>query len=160
MAFCKNCGTQLGENDTFCPVCGTRVDDAPAGEKKAGEESNFFKKLWNTLYNGPDHTSEYDPAELEADKAMGILSYLAILVLIPIFAAKENKAVRFHANQGLILLICGAICSVISWIPIIGWLVGYVGELACVLYAVIGIMHVCRGEEKELFYIGKFRILK
>ena len=28
MVFCSNCGTELDENQKFCPECGTRNEDA------------------------------------------------------------------------------------------------------------------------------------
>lgn len=166
MAFCKNCGAQLEEDSKFCPACGAPVEGA-AETKKAAEEPNFFQKCWNVLYNGPDHSSEYDASELEANKAMGILSYISILVLIPLFAAKDVKSVRFHVNQGFTLFLCeliiGIVCGVLGVIPFIGWIfsiIGYLCYLAEILYSVIGIMHVVKGEEKELYYIGKYTFLK
>ncbi len=47
---------------------------------------------------------------------MGILCYLGILVLIPIFAAKDSKFVRFHANQGLILLLASVAYGIATWL--------------------------------------------
>ena len=35
--FCKNCGTQLNENDLVCPKCNTNVSDEPSKEN----ENNF-----------------------------------------------------------------------------------------------------------------------
>ena len=47
---------------------------------------------------------------MNGNKVMAILSYFGILVLIPIFAAKDDAFARYHANQGLVLLIASAIC--------------------------------------------------
>ena len=59
---------------------------------------------------------------------MGVLSY--IIPLIPYFVEKENKFVRYHAIQGMNLLIIsiiyGVAYSILSvflvFIPIIGWI--------------------------------------
>ena len=51
---------------------------------------------------------EVNTKDAQDNKAMGILAYLGILVLVPIFAAKESPFARFHANQGLVLLIAEA----------------------------------------------------
>ncbi len=32
MAFCKNCGAELAEDQKFCANCGSAVEDAPASE--------------------------------------------------------------------------------------------------------------------------------
>ena len=133
------------------------------------ENENFFKKLVNT----PDHTAEFEQSDIEANKAMGILSYIGILVLIPIFAAKGSKYARFHANQGLVLLIADAatgiavsvtrkILGLISWVLnlTLGGLLSTVVYLAIAGLVVFGIIFAAKGKAKELPLIGKFRILK
>ena len=57
-----------------------------------------FKAMFTDL---KDTTNEYDKKEIENGKVMAILAYLGILCLIPYFAEKDNKYVRFHAIQGL-----------------------------------------------------------
>ncbi|MBO4412315.1 MAG: hypothetical protein J5794_09055 [Lachnospiraceae bacterium] len=98
---------------------------------------------------------------------MGILAYLFLLVLVPIFAAKESKWARFHANQGLVLAIIeGALyvtMAVLGWIPVLGWIVNIVCWLAnigCVVLAVLGIVAAAKGQAKDLPIISKFKILK
>ena len=54
----------------------------------------------------------------------GVLSYLPILVLIPLLIKKDDDFVHFHAKQGLIMLVILISISVISMVPIIGWLIG------------------------------------
>ena len=113
-----------------------------------------------------------DPKDAEDNKIMGILAYLGILVLVPIFAAKESPFARYHANQGLILLIATfAIYFVVAilsavFLAISYALVAITGILYTLLwivvlvYAIIGIINVTKGEMKELPFIGKFKILK
>lgn len=103
---------------------------------------------------------------------MAVLAYFGILVLIPILAAKESKFARFHANQGLILLITGVaysifvqvvikIVSFISYVlaGIVGIALGLAWLLLLVL-AIIGIINAVKGEFKQLPLIGQFQILK
>ena len=102
---------------------------------------------------------------------MGILAYLGILVLIPIFACKGSRFARFHSNQGLVLLlacvaynivygIINAILLAISWrLAFIGTILSLVGIVFLVL-AIIGIVNVCNGRAKELPLIGKIKLLK
>ena len=61
---------------------------------------------------------------MENNKLMGILSYIGILVLIPIFAAKDDPFVRYHANQGLVNFIVALVASVLTAIPIVGIVAG------------------------------------
>ena len=103
---------------------------------------------------------------------MAVLAYFGILVLIPILAAKESKFARFHANQGLILLITGVaylifvpvvikIVAFISYVlaGIVGIALGLAWLLLLVL-AIIGIINAVKGEFKQLPLIGQFQILK
>ena len=103
---------------------------------------------------------------------MAVLAYFGILVLIPILAAKESKFARFHANQGLILLITGVAYSifvqvVIKIVAFISYaLAGIVGIalglawLLLLVLAIIGIINAVKGEFKQFPLIGQFQILK
>ncbi|MFA6446214.1 MAG: hypothetical protein WCW14_03125 [Candidatus Paceibacterota bacterium] len=93
------------------------------------------------------------------DKTMGILSYLSILVLIPIFTQNKSEFVKFHANQGLILLITHVIGQVVlgSFVHLYG-LVSLFSILILALI-IIGIMNVLNNQMKQLPVIGGFKIL-
>ena len=54
----------------------------------------------SNIFNTPDTTASYAAADVQNNKVMAVLSYIGILVLIPILAAKESPFARFHANQG------------------------------------------------------------
>ena len=119
----------------------------------------------NVVFNTEDVTN---------NKIMGILAYLGILVLIPIFAAKDSQYARFHANQGLVLLISAIILFISS--SIITAIIGLVtlGLLALpvsiilnlsvlafwITFIVFGIMNACSGEPKKLPLIGSITIIK
>lgn len=102
-------------------------------------------------------------------KGMAILSYFGILVLIPIFAAKDNAFARYHANQGLIVCICSAISSVCS--SLIGSILsGFLATIFSVVFgiislllfilSIIGIVNAAKGQQKPLPIIGGITILK
>lgn len=113
-----------------------------------------------------DTTSEFEEEDINQNKAMAVLSYFGILVLLPIFLAKESKYARFHANQGLILFIVYFVaivaCITLSNIPILGILfviIKYLIYVACLILAILGIINACNGKAKELPLIGRFKIL-
>lgn len=123
------------------------------------------------LNNTADNTGAYDTQDINDNKLMALLSYISILVFIPIFLAGKSKFARFHANQGLVLFLCsliwGVAFSIVSKIlggiiligliiKIIGWLV----EAVFLVLAVLGIVNVVKGRAKELPVIGKTKILK
>lgn len=126
-----------------------------------------LNEKFNEFNNTADVTAEYDQNDIQQNKVMAIFAYLSWLVLIPIFAAKESKFARFHANQGIVLAIAEIICLVVLGIlddlPLIGWIFSVVGGLfglVCLIFALIGIVNAANGKAKELPIVGKFRILK
>ena len=176
MAYCGKCGTKVDEGVKFCPSCGNPME-APAPEQQAQQtqqntaQTDFSAKFAN-LNNTADTTAEFDQADIEQNKVMGILAYLSWLVLIPIFAAPKSKFARFHANQGLVLAITevawwivtailNAILYAISWRlgSIVGTILGLV-NLVFLVMLVLGIINAANGRAKELPVIGKFKILK
>ncbi|MBQ3824333.1 MAG: DUF4870 domain-containing protein [Clostridia bacterium] len=118
----------------------------------------------NNVMNTPDTTAEYTQEDINNNKIMAVLAYLGILVLIPIFAAKDSKFARFHSNQGLVLLIVGIIASIaggiLALIPYVGWLFSAVISIGIFVLAILGIVNAVQGKAKELPIIGKFKILK
>lgn len=78
------------------------------------------------------------------DKLMAALSYLGILVLIPLLMKKESSFVQFHAKQGLVLFIAEVI---LWWIPFVGWF--FLGPLVSIL-ALIGLIMALMGKEWKI----------
>ena len=93
------------------------------------------------------------PHKSDANVGMAALSYLGILVLIPLFTdARHDPFVKFHIKQGLVLLVVWVLGSVFFWIPIIGWLLW-----VCVLVLfIIGLMNALNKRQQELPIIGQF----
>lgn len=100
-----------------------------------------------------------DPGDIEQNKTMAGLAYL--LFFLPLLACPDSKFGRFHANQGLLLLILGFGGSmVLSLIPVIGWLFLPVFAFVVLVLAIMGLVNGLNGKVKELPIIGKFRLLK
>ena len=164
MAYCGKCGTKVDEGVKFCPSCGNPME-APAPEQQAqtqqaqtaGDQNDFSAKVAN-LNNTKDTTDQFDRDDIEKNKAMGLLAY--ILFFIPLLAAKDSPFARYHANQGLVLFLCGLISSVLWIIPILGWIIAPILSIVITVLAVIGIINALNGKAKELPIIGKFKILK
>ena len=103
---------------------------------------------------------EVDPSDIEKNKVMAILAY--IIFFIPLLAAKESKFAMYHANQGLILFLAAVIINVVgAIIPIIGWLIIIpLGNLAVLVWAILGIVKAAGGKVAPLPMIGKYNLLK
>lgn len=168
MAFCGNCGTKVEDGKKFCPQCGTPVEAAnptqakPNPQPQPNPQWQAPKQAQNlgAVKGGADFTSQFDKADIEANKMMALLSYL--IFFIPLIAAKESKYAMFHANQGLTLFLAGVIVSIAgSVIPFLGWFL--ILPVGCIIVAVLGIMGIInawKGLAKELPIIGKFKLIK
>ena len=115
----------------------------------------------------PDYTASFDQNDIQQNRVMGVLSYLGILVLIPLFAARESPFARFHCNQGIVLALAEVILSfavrIFGRLPLVGWiirLVGGLGGLALFVFAIMGIVNAINGKAKELPVIGGIQLIK
>lgn len=101
-------------------------------------------------------------------KVVCALTYLfGILFFLPLIVYPDDDFARFHANQGLIVLLVsvigGAVLGILTMLPVVGLvftilssLFGVVMLVACIF----GILNVVREEKRELPVIGKFTIIK
>ena len=117
----------------------------------------------NELNETADTTSEFDQNDIQQNKVMGVLAYLGILVLIPIFAAPQSRFARFHANQGLILDIAVMVISILSGlltslVPVLA-IIFLLIDIPVIALLILGIVNAATGKAKELPLIGKLRIL-
>lgn len=169
MGFCPKCGQQVADGTAFCNRCGTPINNSNP-TYQAQPQSNASQKLGDIL-NTKDTTYAFNRADIENNKILALFSYIGPLVLVPLLAARDSAYARYHANQGLILLIAGLVVSVaeaiIGWvlggIPVIGtiWsIITWVISVLMLALAVIGVVNAIQGKAKELPLIGKFRIIK
>lgn len=122
-----------------------------------------------------DHTNNYTANDIQTGKGMSVLSYLGLLWLIPFFVntRRNNPYVRFHMNQGLILLIISLILQVIGavicavldffWLGFISSIVGVAVDFIqfiIFVFEILGIVNVLKNTAKELPFIGCIKILK
>ena len=97
MFYCSNCGAQLRGDMNFCPSCGNRAAN--------GADDRRDPRPQSPEYSVPP---PHDRAEVLENKIMAVLAYL--LFLVPLLAAsKEQRFVRYHTNQGLVLFLFGAV---------------------------------------------------
>ena len=112
-------------------------------------------------------TVESQPAKENLNgtvKAMSALAYLWILFFLPLVVCPDSKFGRYHANQGLVLLLTTIVANVIGavlrLIPTVGWILQLVLNVAMVVLMILGIVNACNGETKPLPIIGKFTLIK
>ncbi|MFP4539649.1 MAG: hypothetical protein ACLFNN_01775 [Candidatus Paceibacterota bacterium] len=94
----------------------------------------------------------------EEINAMALVSYLIILFLVPLIAAKEDPFAQFHAKQGFVVFLIFSVGMFIGFMPLpyIGFLISYFIYLVWIIFVILGITNVLKNEKKELPIIGKY----
>ncbi len=103
------------------------------------------------------------------DVLMGVLSYLGILCLIPLLAAKDSEFAQFHAKQGLTLFGLEIVLYVLQFF--VGFMsifagLGFLLILFPILYlgilvlAIIGIVNAVGKKKEPLPIIGGIHLIK
>ncbi len=96
------------------------------------------------------------PNDVEENKVIAAISYLGILCLVPLLLKKDSQYAQFHGKQGLVLLIAWVVFGAVMMIPILGWLVGLLGNIACLILMIVGLVNALQGNMKELPWIGQY----
>jgi uncharacterized membrane protein len=147
MAFCPKCGNQLPEGAMFCSKCGNQIGAAP--QQPVAQPAPPPPKPKKVL-----------PPEVADNRWMAVLCYLGMMIFFPCVLKRDVEFVRYHINQGIVLLLLMLAGGIACIIPFLGWLacaVVYVFSIVCII---MGIVHAAKGEEKELPIIGKIKVLK
>ena len=146
MAFCKNCGAQMDDGVRYCPACGSVADEFTAPQQTAREK---------------DTTGRFDRQDIADNKFLAIFCYFGILTIILALIAKpDSRFVRYHANQGLIVVVLAAAATVVGIIPILGWIAAGVAGIFSLVCVILGVINCVNGRAKELPLIGAIRIIR
>lgn len=153
MTYCVKCGAKVEDGVKFCPQCGAVIPDAYGNSQNHayGQDEDWFSQ-----------------AEVQQNKLMAVISYLGVLVLIPLLAGdKSSPYLRQHTNQGLALFIIDAVLEFVERIFdhvitggwVLSWPVGIV-EFALFIILIMGIVSACKGTRKPLPIVGGIKILR
>jgi len=89
--------------------------------------------------------------DLRKDALLAVLSYLHVLVLIPLIFGKKDEFVHYHAKQGFFLLIIWILAGFAFYLPYLPWI------FLIVLFVDIlfGVLHVIFGKTRPMPLFGK-----
>jgi uncharacterized membrane protein len=111
--------------------------------------------------NSEPQQAAFDPADIEKSKVVSALAYLGILFFLPLVVYPDSKFGRFHANQGLVLLIFDVIGSAIFYIiPLPMHILGMIYSVLIFVLFIIGLINALNGQAKPLPVIGGITLLK
>ncbi len=93
--------------------------------------------------------------EQKVNVEMAVIAYF--IFFVPLLTdAKDDPFVKFHIKQAIILIIGVVISSVISSVPLIGWLFGSILTIGILILWIMGLISAINKEKKELPIIGKY----
>ncbi len=75
-------------------------------------------------------------------RLMALMSYLGVLVFVPLAMSRDDEFVNFHARQGLVVWILGIIAIFMLYVPGVGKLIFSTFAMVVVLASLVGIVSV------------------
>ena len=195
MAYCVKCGAKVQDGAKFCSECGASIPEGQAENKDREQHTHTNQDTWNYSYQGGGYQKEqqsgyqnsgpgenqqyyqyqeekFEKEDVQRNKVMGVLSYIGLLVLVPLLAGnKSSPYLRHHLNQGIVLWIASLILNLITNGSLLGYrifyydlwglsLVGGVLSLALFIFAIAGIVSACKGTKNPLPLVGSIRIFQ
>lgn len=124
------------------------ADEQNMGSNPAGEAPKV---------EAPQVEVHMDAKDVEDNKVMALLSYIGVLVLVPLLAKKDSKYAQFHAKQGLVLFLGEVINGILYLIPgvnFVWFFIGWIVSIFFIVLSVMGIINAYQGKAKELPVIG------
>ena len=92
----------------------------------------------------------------QEDKIYAALSYVSILVFVPLLLRRQSAFAQFHAKQGLVLFIVEIVLWVIGMLPILGWIVAFLGNIVVLILAILGIVAALVGRNWEMPFLSEY----
>ena len=87
-------------------------------------------------------------------------AYMSIMVLSCLNKAKQDETIKFHTNQGLLLLIAEVLALFIGVIPFVGGIISLVIWAFAIVFSIKGILDINNNKQNEIPLIGKIKLLK
>lgn len=179
MAYCVKCGAKVQDGAKFCPECGAKIPESQTDSREKEQYTYTNQDTWNYNDQGFQNNGYYQYEEekfhkedVQRNKVMAVLSYIGILVLIPLLAGnKSSEYVRQHLNQGLILWVASLIVDIVTEGRFLGyrllyhhgWGLSVLGDIVSfvlLILAILGIISACKGTKKPLPVVGSICIFK
>ena len=101
-------------------------------------------------------TYSLDDIKFNKDKqVLAALSVLWLIGLVIFFVEQDDNFVRYHAAQYIIL---GILAFIVGLIPIIGWAFAFFLVLVELVFIVIGLVKILRGERFDMPVISEWAL--
>lgn len=110
-------------------------------------------------YKSNEHFMEAQiETEEQKENTIAVVSYLTLIGLIIAYVMNQDKKSQlgsYHIRQSLGLLCCGFALGIVGMIPILGWIVTFVGMFMMLYMWIMGLINAMNKKEKPLPFLGK-----
>ena len=128
----------------------------PPQRRASAEPEIDIQRSKQEYRQGNERAGEYegpaDPDDVRENRGISYLCYFGPLFLIPYLTKPNSDFVKFHSNQGLLLMLAAAVCDFIG--------LGFVSAVFSIVCFVMGLSAVSKGEKRKLPIIGGIRLLR
>lgn len=160
MTFCPNCGTTLEDNAQFCKSCGFVM-----GQQAAAPNMAYAAPAPQPVYNPTDHTAEFTAEDISNNKVLAMMPYLTgfIGIVIALLAINHSKYVAFHVKEALKIQVASTLLSLLTVLLCWTFIVPIAGGICFIILFVVKIIcffNVCGGKAKEAPIISGLKFLK
>lgn len=87
----------------------------------------------------PVDVMHFDAKDIEDSKVIAALSYLGVLVFIPLLTKKDSAFAQAHAKQGLVMLIA---IVILGFVPVVGWAL----DIVLIVINLIALINTLQGK--------------
>lgn len=168
--FCQSCGKSLEDNAQFCDGCGAAQTEGQQAAGPGAANTTGPAQGATAGAAGQNAGEVFSQDDIQKNKGMAALAYL--IFFLPLVACPDSRFGRFHANQGLLILIGavggGIVLAILSFI--LGLISYYLIFISTLLYIVLyvgltvliimGIINAVNGQAKPLPLVGHIKIIK
>lgn len=190
MKICPNCHNPVDDNAPFCPNCGANLgaqnQQNPQNQQNQQGQQNQQQQYNQPPYNQPygqqygqpygqqpqyrmpdpfDHTAEFTAEDVAANKLYAMLVYVlgAVGIVIALIAGKDSAYAKFHARQGMKIVLLETICTLATTFLFWTFLVPIAAAVCLAILFVVRVIsffQVCGGRSVEPYIVRGFSFLK
>lgn len=118
--------------------------------------------MTNNTNSNAAYTEEATASRNEAisseEKNIAVIAYITLIGLLIAFVMNNEKKAAFptyHIRQSLGLAITGLALGIVGMIPILGWIVSFLGSFALLYLWIMGLLNAINHKEQPVPFLGK-----
>ena len=103
-----------------------------------------------------EEVKSVEPTGTDIEKIFAFLSYIFFFGILIYRTKKDSNYVQHHAKQGILLFVLSLINFILMAVPVLGWVLIPILNLALFILFVVGANNALSGNTNKLPLIGQF----